>query len=802
MVNTRLEINGTNVPIIKDFPISLNYSVTDIRSPENVKSSFSKTIQIPMSKEVNDLFELIFEVNVSLQTFNPNLKSDAVFYKEEIPQFKGSAQVLSIVKKYDGSTIPDHFEINLIGESGDIFLAMGDAYLTDLNYTDLNHAFTSANLNWTPTLGTGYTYPFIDYGFTQGNGFNWKFTDLKPAIFAREYLKRIFAAAGYSWQSNFLDSTFFKRLLIPDVNEGRVKIDPALIANCEFYANLTFNQTWTSFGSVIGNSWFYTYLFPPGNKLDYDDDVNPPFNDPGNVWVVNFTAPLSLSYNLVSNNNIRFYVTPPAGTVSVSGGSTVNFTCEIQRQIPGGWATESQSTQTVYVNSLGNFDFNITVGVSNYYPAGTVLRAAYYYNITTGITFLNAFNNPITTGSSQLNYVQLPNSTFFAKVVNDDLYYGGTVVMKNTVPQNIKQKDFFKSIIQMFNLRVEPDKNNPKLLTIEPHNDFYYSTNQALDWTKKLDISKEIEVIPMGELDSRTYEFQYKSDKDGFNSNYENEFKMTYGKEFINIQNDFIKNTKTTEVIFSGTPSASYPNFNMVVPRFYQQDDLTIPAGIKNIKCNIRILYWSGLKSCYAYNWSVNGSVSIANQYPYAGHVDDPYSPTVDLSFRYPYRIYWILPGQNYTNNSLYNIYWKKFIEEITDKDSKLIKAWFNLNEVDIGKFTFRNLIYCDLGGGGAYYYVNKIIDYNPLERGITQVELLKVKQADPFVPEIIVNESGTGFSLGGNVGGSTGNPYPIVPFEPSFNFQNNVNGPNSFAYGNGNHQQNAIVIGNNNFVG
>lgn len=819
MVNTRLEINGTNVPIIKDFPISLNYSVTDIRSPDNVKSSFSKTIQVPMSKEVNDLFELIFEVNVSLQTFNPNLKSDAVFYKEEIPQFKGSAQVLSIIKKYDGSTIPDHYEINLIGESGDIFLAMGDKYLTDINFSDLNHAFTSANLNWTPTLGTGYTYPFIDYGFTQGNNFNWSFQNLKPAIFVREYLLRMFAALGYSWTPGcFLDTTFFKSLIIPDSNEGQLKLPDAVVANSEFYAGRISDAAVSFPGTYIGPDWTLgNYGSPVPNTqivLAFPNDTTTPFNDPGNVYSIVsniFTAPTNANYDIVSNQTFRLQFNPPAGTVSLDifySYIQVNLIVEIHRSTDGGatWVTLSQNTGIVNINSLGYFDTAISVGLSNYACfTGNQFRVAWRFATSLSVAFRDIYNNYISTGSFSLGITYKsgsPGSTFYAKLSSDLLPYGGTVIMNQTVPKNIKQKDFFKSIIQMFNLRLEPDRNNPKVLFIETHNSFYNDASQALDWTLKLDVGREIEITPMGELDSRTYEWQYKNDSDAFNKNYFDEFKMTYGKMFVDITNDFIKNTKTTEVIFSATPIASYPSNNIICPRFYQQEDLTNPTQIKNVKVNIRILYWAGLKSCNQFNWNVNGTITQLTQYPFAGHVNDTQYPTLDLSFRYPYRIYWSIPAQAYTNNALYNAYWKKFIEEITDKDSKLIKAWFNLNEVDIGKFTFRNLIYCDLGGGGAYYYVNKIIDYNPLERGITQVELLKVKQATPFVAEIIINGNQTGLSLGQNYGAVSGEVYEIQPFTPGNNLQNNMNNGQSFTYGLNNQNNGGLIIGNDNYIG
>lgn len=819
MLNARLNINGVDVPYLKDIPVSVNYSVTDIRSPEDVHGSFTKTIQVPMTKEVNDLFEMIFEVNIDLQTFNPNLKSDAAFYKEEIQQFKGSAQLLKIHKNYDGNTIPGYYEISILGENGNIFVDIGDAYLTDIDFSDLNHTWTNANLNWTPTLGTGYLYPFIDYGFSGGNNGNWKFTDLKPAIFVREYLRRIFAAAGasgYTWSSAFLDSTFFKHLIIPDSNEGKLKLPFATTQNNQFYAGRTSDGPTINFSGafVSGPNWWnypgYGSPTPATQLLEqFPDDSTLPFNDPGNVYNTGtfiFTVGQAGTYNISTTDTFTFQVTPPAGTVSIPPGGQgllMNVLVEIHRSLDGGatWSTIGQTGDqfTIYDTSIQTR--NISVNAQLNASTGHKFRVAWWWTGTNGIVFLDGSNNPITSGTSTLDVIYKsasPGTTFAAALAINDLAYGQTVDMNQTIPKDIKQKDFFKSIIQMFNLRLEPDKNDPTILYIEPHNDFYFPASQALNWEKKFDSGKEIEVIPMGELDSRRYEWQYKSDKDKFNVLYEDEFKRTYGKMWLDVQNDFIKNIKTTEVVFSATPIAAYATSNMVVPHLYQQI-----GAVTNIKCNIRILYWGGMKNCNGYNWDVSGTISTQTQYPYAGHVDDPYGPTLDLCWRYPSRIYWSIPAQTYTNNGLYGAYWSKFITEITDKNSKILTAYFALNENDISTFTFRKLIYADLGGGGAYYYVNKIIDYNPLVREVTKLELLKVKEAETFV----------GITIGGDLGGSglgpgggmddNGGFYQIAPFNPSFNYLNNVNSSQSQSYGRNNQVLGTgfLVLGENNGV-
>ena len=101
--------------------------------------------------------------------------------------------------------------------------------------------------------------------------------------------------------------------------------------------------------------------------------------------------------------------------------------------------------------------------------------------------------------------------------------------MNNTIPKKIKQKDFFMSLVKMFNLYVQADTQNDKNVFIEPRDDFYDSTIK--DWSQKLDVSKQLEYLPMGALDSKDYLFTYKADKDYYNELYTTTWDEIYGQE-------------------------------------------------------------------------------------------------------------------------------------------------------------------------------------------------------------------------------------------------------------------------------
>ena len=65
------------------------------------------------------------------------------------------------------------------------------------------------------------------------------------------------------------------------------------------------------------------------------------------------------------------------------------------------------------------------------------------------------------------------NSVFFNRVANNNIVEGNTLLLNNTIPRKIKLKDFFIWVIKMFNLYIEPDKDDSKKLNIEPRDDWY-----------------------------------------------------------------------------------------------------------------------------------------------------------------------------------------------------------------------------------------------------------------------------------------------------------------------------------------
>jgi len=773
VVKEELYIGNERVELLGSLEPNLTFNISDIKNPDKRKSDYSKSISLPGSKKINKLFEHIFEVNIDLQTFNPNLKTDVLYLVNGETIIDGYLQLKEI--KIIDELIS--YEVTIIGRVGSFIQDLGDSYLDDLDWTSLNHTYNEATQIASWALST-YTYPLIDYGFN--NGFEDFYVEgMYPAVFAKEYIDRMFAAINYTYTSTFLTTTPFTKLIIP-YNKKEFRLTAAAINQRLFQAN---TPEWQSSGTTDLN---IASVIPLNSGVVYSGgrivhtnevtDVSNVHNTTTGLYTVNFNGFYDIQVNVKLNCEFK-----PTGAgaeaVDVSSGligsllikntttntvlDSIDVNITYSANIPAGGTGTTSATPTYpdtdykkygYIHN-GYINFQDDRTLTNVYTltaSNVQLAAADVIEVQLVCIFSSTnavapshsgYGKPFL-GLTSGNYydgtldVKLITSTFSNKVVNSGILEGDAIQMVTAIP-HIKQRDFFMSIVKMFNLYVESDTQNDRHLLIEPRDDFL--TSDIVDWSQKLDNSKDVSYLPMGALDSKDYLYTYKQDKDYYNKLYQDTWSEIYGQEKYEITNDFLKNEFKTELIFSPTCSVGQ-NYNQKVLPTIKLYDETLAAGHNEARLisNIRILYYGGLKTG-DWNHYHSGGFTVNLTYPYAGHYDDPFNPTLDLNFGINKEIYWdnTFAPITISDNTIFNKYHKKFIQEITDVNSKVVRGYFNLSPSDIKNLSFRK----QFRFNNAYFRLNKIENYNPSE--LTMCEFLKIKDAEVFVPTTTVINGG-----------------------------------------------------------
>jgi len=703
---TRIFIEDNELDITAGFSQMINYSIDDLNNLDSKTTSFTKTIILPGTYKNNRLLGNIFEFGNSNFTvdsapnfgynFNASKSAKARIEVNGMQVIKGVMRLMEIL--IDGENV--EYEVALFGELGGFFSKLGASKLTDLDFSAYNHTYNVTNIvnSWdNANAGSGYYYPLIDYGNTSPindtNFFkkSFYFTAFRPAFFVREYINKIITQAGYTWESNFFNTDFFKRLIIPN-NQVRLKYNRDEI----FESTINPASPTISTSQNLVHTNIVTDLFTNVSSTTFTYTPAQAF-----VGEIGFTfrGTYTVQNSDPSDTQFRYAF----ATVRVYKNGSV-FYIDTNRRF-GGYAT-----------TLGGFLTGATYNFSlRYPPIPITFNTGDTWKMDVFIFDTNGALLNVTSNSSGVS-ISTANPILVTAQYGDDLLVNGSL------PQNILQKDFFASILKMFNLMVTEDKFTDKKLVIEPYVDFYDTDRTTYnDWSDKVDRSQVIKIKPMSEINARYYDIKFKQDADYFNEQYRKKYIEGYGDYRFDNQLDFAKDTSTTEVIFSASPLVGYTDNDKIFPAIYKLNNGTEEM----IEHNLRIMQAkkiTGRTSWKIYNkvLGVDTVLTTTTAYGYAGHLDNPFSASADLNFGVPQEINFTLASGLLSNN-LFNTYYSPYFAEITDKDSRLVTCKMKLTERDINTLDFTKFIWID----GVLYRLYKIVDYS--EGELCEVQLLRV---------------------------------------------------------------------------
>lgn len=760
--------NETQLDLSDDLPLSVNMSIAEIQDFSKRHGDYSKTIKLPFSKVNNDFFEHTYDVNIKTNNWNPNVKVPASFREGGDSPLIGDMRLLSIDFNPDNCIEDGFYDIVIIGRNDTLFKAIGDNKLEVLDLSKYNHAFTYAKQNacesdtvdisGTPTVvgnGVGYRYPVVDYGF---NGFNSNYYHvnwLRTAIFAKEYWDAIFAAAGKTYTSTFLnDATdlFCRELILH--NGDKLTMSAGTQALLEFYAGMSATSAVKTFPLYYTNTnnWSTIHTIPTTflynnvtSSLTYcvfDDDTTLPFIDTGaiydnttGIWVVANTA----NYQIIGTIKAEIKLNLPAGaTTSINSG--VAYAVKVARSTDGGstWTMDYYdlfNDTTVLTTAYQTISHNLAIP-NKTYNAGDWIRIEFHPVVNwsgSGINFLNV-STPVTSGTASLDWKLNSASYLNFKLVSPEIQEGSTLSINDAIPKDVKQSDFIMHYIKKYNLYPDVDRDDPNNFIIEPRDDFY-ATGSEKNWTSKWAVDKPVTIKPMGDIDWKRFIQSYKQDQDYYNKQYQDSYGQAYGTHTEILANDFNTKDLKDELIFSPTPVVNNPYNDLIIPKIFSFDGTTV----KPMKHNIRTVLWRGsvsMTNTWTYG-SVSGNVTKSS-YQGVAMVDDPLASTESIEFGIPNELFYSGISTTYTNNNLSNRFYSKQISQLTHRDSKTVTMFMKLEPSDIANFDFRDKIWVK----DSWFYVNKIIDYNPIKEDLTQVEFLKIVSGTTFVPESLPVET------------------------------------------------------------
>lgn len=670
-MRTEIYIENYPLDLTQDIDTDFTFAIDDIQDFGSKNTSYSKTIRIAGNANNNEVFGFVFDLNRGTQSspdqpnvnynFNATRDAQCRIFIDGIQIFKGSLRILEIVQ--ENKTL--QYECSVVGELGGFISALGNKKLFGNDNASDNLDFSAYNVAW-----------------------NW--TNITN-----------------SWDNINGSGAYY-----PLIDYGNVSTDKVSFDYRAFRPAFYVKEILTKIQQASGYTWdfpllntaLFNRLIIPNNQRVVNKVSNVAFN-------ANFNVTLTSATNLPLTVATAGSFTGTNPLTYTGSGTQVNITCrpvvQVKSPLPilatfylyRGSTILKQETINV---TNGSATYNLNLDVNNVDIATSQTISV---QVSSNVTQYQLFGGSFKFETSLANEVAV--------------LYDEVLDLNFCLPKGIFQRDFFLSICKMFNLYVYDDALDDKKIIIKPYIDFYSGTIQ--DWSLKVDRSKTWSIKPMSEIKARYYQFKYKDDNDYYNENYKKRFNESYGTYLFDTSFDFVKDTETTEVIFAGSVLYQLNGTDKIFPAIYKVS--SSGAAEDGMDSVIRILQAKKITGRTNYNIKNNGTNvgSSLTNYGYAGHLDDPFTPTNDINFGAPKEVYFA--ATSYPTTNLFNAYYSDYMAEITEENSKLLTCQVLLNVYDIKNLDFTKFVYID----NVLYRLNKVEGYNPINYSTSKVELLKV---------------------------------------------------------------------------
>lgn len=738
--------------------MAINFAVSDIKDPFSRKGTKSYKFTVLGTKENNQLLNNYYDINILDGTYNHNHKQRVAILRNGIVVVDNAyMQLLAINKTAVNGTYNDQvitYEVEIGNGAASFFADITNKYLTDLNFSDMNHDYNSTNViasftnNYSAASGGGYKYvlPYIA-------GTEYVLEELHPAISVYEYWNRIHQAAGYTWDWDLwkADSVRMDRLWIP-YNGETPSIDTSI------YEVAVENSTAIGYlnvvpGAVAGNIFpIGTTLANEGHRVNLDTVIKDLEGD----WVVStpnsfydaslffgistldFAFEITYSFELENTSAGNAYWIDQTGNILLSPLESV-----LQYDVFFKWDL-SQTSRYIF-EEITEVKTNQALGIYTLAPGWNTILSSHtvttpWYTIP-GIqnsnilyprigayrpaTALNGFNWRDNTVNGNLVLVNPRMFVSSIKLIMKPRFetyaYATHLQMNSFVPKQVKQSDLIKGICNMFNLIVEVDPTNDRRILYK-HRDSYYDTGVEKDWTSKFVTEKESKVTFISDPNKKKVILTYKEDKDLHNVKYTGITKEVYGQLEYELENKNIKDVDKKEILFSPTP-IELTTFDAYVPAF---DNPRAPkTNIRILLCNdnevpqtckvgYKIIDYGGLPG----DPNAHSDNSFIWEYPMLTHQDDPRSPMFDINFGLC--DFYFFPFVSQTNNNLYSMFWRRTINQIDT--GKMLTCYLQLDEYDISILRMSDKIWIK----DTWYNINSLT-YDPNSTGPSKVVLTTI---------------------------------------------------------------------------
>ena len=404
------------------------------------------------------------------------------------------------------------------------------------------------------------------------------------------------------------------------------------------------------------------------------------------------------------------------------------------------WSIDINAKLTLFIDRSEVGD-DFTIEVSTHFNNLIV----YYFFLNEEDTYLNNRIVP------QKIDIELLDGANFNISTNNTYKRSGANFNLNDLWNN--EFNIFNEVInycKQYRIGVFCDDINKKLI-YKPISS-YFSNYSILDWTDKLDMSKEYHIQPIT-FDNKYLLFNYEKYNTELNNEYNKNFGRNFGEYRLTTDYEFNINEKElfkySKVTIPSTDMCLswenlYDNYRVIY---------TLPAEItaynkdkdeKNIDVFGCMLFYKGIgefdttsamRPVFITDDTKLQSLNQVFFYTQKGqegrYIRSEYYPVLDIvdghnlcTFAIPSANYTYVKNSYDNKNGIYKNFWENYLNERYNKQNKIVTCYLRLTPYDIANFQYNHFVKIE----NQLYMVNKIYDYSIDENIPTKVDLITIQ--------------------------------------------------------------------------
>jgi hypothetical protein len=666
-----LTVGGESyLDLFENESISQNWKFQDLNT-FTAQGAFSREFRVPFSATNQLALGALFDVNVDAGASNYfHYKLPAEIRVDTLPIATGYIRVRKIYKQLNRI---NEVEVAFYAETPDLVRNIGDKKLKDIiDLPSLNEVIDYTNVT-NPTNERIWTLLERGELWSETNELNTRSlfdfdnpvypSDLTPALRYDYLFEQIIKDAGFELVGGTLSSILS-----------------------------SYYMPWLNNKTNVASDSFNAFFFRVYN---------------GAIQVLTTTATAVNLDNEVFDNNGDFNTGTASYTTPTDGFYTFRF----------------RNKFTVADNGLNNVSYFLDVDgdlifLQNFNVVDNqIIDGTYRIGINAGSVVQLKMKKNNLTPSIKLFAGDGTLDTSIFELVLTDLHYGQTIFYDLNAP-DVKQIDFVTDIIKIHNCIIVPDRAIATKIYIVPQNSYLGSGN-VLDWTSKLDISKDVTISSGVDFQKSKFQFTYTAGTDIISKQYVN-VKRVYGDyEQIGYTinpdiapSDFAIGEQKVQLTMQSTPCGVVNGSTVIIPMFINKQLEFVAPGM-------RCLFHAGDINIELLDDST--SLSVVTTVPVLNHYSQVIADIDDVDLNWAPEV----PPYNITANpynNLFNQYWRTYMNALYSPDARIMEASFALSLKDIVTFQFSDKIWIQ----DCYWRILEVSDYKVGDVESTKVKLLK----------------------------------------------------------------------------